>query len=308
MCVIHSERVFADSSVTTWDFSGANCMYDNMRLTTSKEAVVNNVESTVDGRGSVFLNGENTIYNNIRVEDDLANGGKIFTYLKVQDGNIMINNLGARYVECHPDHNSPVIINRLNLGDLKMMDIPGTILKGGNVDNLTILNKPWAEGILRGYGCTFENVNIQQMLQSDAGSEAVFIGCRFLNYTGFVDNIIVDNCVFINEANFEYTPYFEIRNSLFKSNLKLNFYSEGLRFGKLINSHVQGNLINSWTASGLLNSGSTVNGTVTANLQTAPTLGTWAKGDRHYRITPTLGQPKSWVRTASGGFASEGNL
>lgn len=43
----------------------------------------------------------------------------------------------------------------------------------------------------------------------------------------------------------------------------------------------------------------------------APVAGTWARGDRVFNDTPTVGQPKSWVCTAAGTpgtWVSEGNL
>jgi hypothetical protein len=50
---------------------------------------------------------------------------------------------------------------------------------------------------------------------------------------------------------------------------------------------------------------------VTGALSAAPTVGTWQRGQRAYNPTPTVGQPKSWVCTASGTpgtWVSEGNL
>lgn len=50
---------------------------------------------------------------------------------------------------------------------------------------------------------------------------------------------------------------------------------------------------------------------VTGALNAAPTAGTWQRGHRAYNPTPTVGQPKSWVCTASGTpgtWVSEGNL
>lgn len=46
-------------------------------------------------------------------------------------------------------------------------------------------------------------------------------------------------------------------------------------------------------------------------LTAAPTTGYWYKGQRVYNSTPTVGQPKSWVCTVTGGpgtWVSEGNL
>lgn len=305
--VIHSERIFADSSATTWDFGGANCTYGNIRLTAQAEAFAGGV----NGEAKLVLRGDGAIYNGIRAENDPDKGGSIKTYLEVNQGSAIINNLNTNYLDYLPGHNSIVVLNKLIMpatGIARIQDLPGTIIKGGNIGQLTVVKTGGQLAEVTANTCVFENVRITKVNNASGDVGCQFRNCLITDYSGIIHRVIVDNCVFINEANFEYTPYFEIRNSLFRSNLKLNFFNAALRYGKLINSHVVGNLNNTFSASGLLNIGSTVDGSITANLETAPTVGLWKKGDRHYKMTPAPGQPKSWVRTASGGFASEGNL
>jgi hypothetical protein len=50
---------------------------------------------------------------------------------------------------------------------------------------------------------------------------------------------------------------------------------------------------------------------IQANDSAAPTTGTWARGDRVYNVTPTVGSPKGWRCTVAGSpgtWVSEGNL
>ena len=51
--------------------------------------------------------------------------------------------------------------------------------------------------------------------------------------------------------------------------------------------------------------------TITTSAAAVPSTGTWARGDRCFNSTPTVGSPKSWVCTVSGSpgtWVSEGNL
>lgn len=316
--VCHSERIFADSKSDTWDFSGANCTFDNLRFTTKKNYVKNN---SADGTGRLLLGGDSCIYNGIRAEDDPdPDGGIVEVYLRVTAGSAIINNLGAGHLDFLEGHNSMVIINNIGISPstsgparkVRMLDIPGTIVRGGNIDELTIAQSGGQLTDVSSHIFTIENVKIRSIVNSERAAGCFLRNCVVTNYNSDINRFIADSCLFLEDAKFYKSAYFEIRHCTFKQDVTFNFDDDNnlVRYGKIFFSHVAGNMnVDRYRKiSGLLNTGTTVEGLVDDVFNMPPSAGNWQAGDRHYPIIPVKNTPKSWVIDSTYKFMSDGDL
>jgi|GEM_PF-5967315 len=304
--VIHAEQALFNGTDYTHEIRGNfGCVFNSLRLTGA------NADNTHGPK--VLLGGWNVVFNAVRVEDDTAadNTAEVEIQYGVVDGTCTINSMVVE---------GSVTIDS---GNLTRMVIKGLLATAA----VTVEDK------LNATDTIFEGGKFALVLYGN-NCKAVARSTKLLSYTvvGHSQVLKAFGCDFPNGIVLPAAAHLEAENCDFYGNVALSnggntvFRARRCRFAGTVT--LQGNAglfapedcefangitLGAGTVSWKFGPSNRVTGGVVSAGLAAPPGGTFQfyAGERSYRIIPAVGQPKSWVCTASGTpgtWTSEGNL